>query len=237
MRYSEEDIDIMLFDYLEGNLPDNELELVNLQIAEDPIIREELSLWKSSYVQADFYNTSALESTLVRRSVPAFNFNFHLNSILIICIAVFTGTKINTHGLELNTNQMQILTIESIPPEIQIQSVEKVTTSKKIPPIETTGVVLEYEKSVQGEIAISVPEPIWPNFAPVINELQINPIENIAMDSRQMSPFLVKDVKKMDRKSKRAKQKMQRKAVQNQKASEFLKGNVPYVVPVDTQNF
>jgi hypothetical protein len=40
MKYSEEDIDIMLFDYLEGNLPEDEIKLIESQIASDPLIKK-----------------------------------------------------------------------------------------------------------------------------------------------------------------------------------------------------
>ena len=96
MKYSEEDIDIMLFDYLEGNLPEDEIKLIESQIASDPLIKEELTLWESSYIHEDFFDTSVVESSIYEKK---FHHSIsHFTSILFWCaVFVFYQAQILMH--------------------------------------------------------------------------------------------------------------------------------------------
>jgi len=107
MRTSEEHIDNMLFNYLEGNLSDDKAQQVEREITSDPLIEGELNLWKQSFVHADFYNTTTIEPQLLQ-SPGSFGFTFFLNSILVVCIALISSTnpKINPISTSHQNNQI-----------------------------------------------------------------------------------------------------------------------------------
>lgn len=121
MKTSEEHIDIMLFDYLEGNLSSSEVKQVEGQIASDPLIKEELNIWKESYIQADHYPTTlALESQLLQ-STGSVSFTLFLNSILVVCLTLISSTNPKLEPFSTSFTNYQILSsLDGIMPPSQI---------------------------------------------------------------------------------------------------------------------
>ena len=92
MKYSEENIDLMLFDYLEGDLTSNEVSQIEMQIASDPLISEELNTWRKTYIKAELPDTKFFETQLLQPINP-FSFTLFINSILVICLTLISSTN------------------------------------------------------------------------------------------------------------------------------------------------
>lgn len=237
MRASEEHIDKMLFNYLEGNFSDEKALQVEREIASDPLIMEELNLWKSSYIHNDFYATSVIETSLLQKPTLFNPITFFLNSILVIGITFFSSTnqKINY----ASTSHLNVFNINYLEPKEPQHLISNQTISVLVKSPATTrshlvgslnGQIEEFE--ILARVSIQVPElssipPDW------IKSIIIHP-KSIKINHTLDAPLLAQ---KELRKKERAIRRMKKKALQDRMASEFIKGDIPYVVPVNPNNF
>ena len=67
--------DLLLFDYLEGNLTEARAQELEMALATDPALRAELESWKESFVVQEFYPTGALEEQLLQVVPKPFSFS------------------------------------------------------------------------------------------------------------------------------------------------------------------
>ena len=235
MRVSEEHIDMMLFDYLEGNLSGTEIKQVESQIASDPLIKEELNIWRKSYIQEDYFPTVALESQLLQSPV-SFSFTLFLNSILLICLTIISST--NPKDDPFSTSPISYRNLPSL--ERKIPSNQITFPQRTIEPEYVVGVTYfispektdNYEnENIQDfhgtipELAMLTPELIhYSKKHP--NSLEIKKGQDLKMLSR-------KEIRKKERELRRLK----KKSAIDKMAAEFMKGDIPYVVPVNPNNF
>jgi hypothetical protein len=238
MKGSGENLDMMLFDYLEGNYSEERASQIEKEIASDPLIQEELSLWKSTYIQAAWPDTSVLEATLVQKSIPSLNFTFFLNSILVICLTFFSSTNTPVdplfesshelfHADELSAKKPVFL----ITNELEWPEIGMINDS---PPIETSN-IRETELIQEVNQTVSIASlPALENISPGFNDFSTTaPLSMVERANTKPTPI----TKKIDRKTSRAYRKMLNKGRNDRMAKEFMKGDVPYVVPVDPSNF
>ncbi|MBD0258699.1 MAG: hypothetical protein ICV83_23530, partial [Cytophagales bacterium] len=66
----EQATDKLLFQYLEGELTDEQIGTLEARLAADPALRSELELWQAAYVTPEAYDTAALEARLLQEPVP-----------------------------------------------------------------------------------------------------------------------------------------------------------------------
>lgn len=236
MKYSEEDIDIMLFDYLEGNLPGDEIKLVESQIAADPLIREELNSWKQSYLKPDHYSipTEALETQLLRNP-GSFSFTLFLNSVLLVCLTLISSKNPTINpSPESIIHRQTISLMDATKPKLHI-SILPVTVSEQ--QIKASNDITPIQKVTRE------PAVIAPSLAQVSEIANLSPKQPeyvakhpafIEISNTAGSSVITK---KELRKREKALRQMKRKAVRARMASGFLKGDIPYVVPVDPNNF
>ena len=237
MRASEKHIDKMLFNYLEGNFSDEKALQVEKEIASDPLIQDELNLWKSSYIHEGFYATSTIETSLLQKPTLFNPITFFLNSILVIGITFFSSTnqKINlastSHLNVLNINYLEPKEPQSLFSNLPISVLAKPIAPTRSHFVESlNGQIEEFE--IRTRVSIQVPElsSISPDW---IESIKIHS-KSIKINHTLDAPLLAQ---KELRKKERAIRRMKKKALQDRMASEFIKGDIPYVVPVDPNNF
>lgn len=234
MKYSEENIDIMLFDYLEGNLTRNEALEVEEHIASDPLIKEELNTWERSYVKPEkFPALTALESQLLQ-SPASFSFTLFLNSILLVCVTFIAGINPDIFSSPINQNKM-------LPPiEAKKPSSELVYQRSNINPVEVAKSkinISQQETEVinsETSAAITMPVSELDHISPSWDQHHEKLPDFISFKNTRKQGGATK--KEIRRRAKKLRQ-MKRKSMRDQMALEFIKGDIPYVVPVDPKNF
>jgi len=238
MKTSEEHIDIMLFDYLEGNLSSHEVKQVEDQIASDPLIHEELNVWKESYIQSDHFPiTSVLESQLLQ-STGSFTFTLFLNSILVVCLTIISGTNPKLESFSTSTIPYQNLpALDGIIPLSQIAfhkaqiEPEQIVGATYFTPLEKTNSdENEYIQDLHESEAIPELAKLYPEWT---HHPKKHP-NSIEMEKGQDLQIVNR---KELRKKEREQRKWKKKAARDRMAYEFMKGNIPYVVPVNPNNF
>lgn len=235
MKYSEEDIDIMLFDYLEGNLPEDEIKLVESQIASDPLISEELNTWKQSYIQADHYQTAAMESQLLKSS-GSFSFTLFLNSVMLVCLTLISSTNPKIDPFSTSTIRHQTITsLTAIKPTSHIDFHNIAIHPHQIMPVEVNSSLKKMLiKEATVKTPLLSPTPEIANLPFGLVDYVIKHPASIETAEAMDAPLITQ---KVSRKEERALRRMKKKALRDKAASEFIKGNIPYVVPIDPQNF
>lgn len=238
MKASEENIDMTLFNYLEGNYSEERALQIEKEIASDPLIQEELSLWKSSYIQSEWHDTSAMEATLIQRPIPSFNFTLFLNSILVICLTFFSST--NTPLDRPVRQNHQLFTADTLKAKAPVFLI---TNDLDWPDTEIKNYAPLFEKSSMNEIGSfqetiqvvsSVSLPALDQICPRFTNFSIAAPQSIVERKITESTPITK---KMVRETSQAYRKMINKSQKESAAREFIKGNIPYVVPIDTRNF
>ena len=235
MKYSEKNIDLMLFDYLEGDLTINEVRQIEMQIASDPLISEELNTWRKTYVKGELPDTNLLETQLLQPTNP-FTFTLFLNSILVICLTLVSSTNrqidlssrsmTNNHNLYSITakqpNSQLSLPIIDIQP-MQFESTANFTPSRKIASKEAEAIDHKF-----------IPKPAIATFSPNLAEYPMSHPKSIKYHREIDLPIITpKELRKKDKTLRR----MRKKAQRDRMASEFIKGDIPYVVPINPNNF
>lgn len=234
MRRSEESIDLMIFDYLEGNMTMEEQLDFEANAAVDALLKEELEIWQSTYIASEIPDTGVLENSLIHKPSPFASFTFYLNTILIVAVSFISNTQIErefdvVHGLE-------------------IPSIELVKKSPNYG-AELEGMLISVmHKVVSKPVALSEEfedlslmrksEPLSSLHMQLVNfeEYLLNPMLEVEI-SKIKNSDIPEEQKKTDRKHFRYINRMRNKAARQRRAYEFMKGDVPYVVPIDTRNF
>ena len=78
--------DLLLFEYLEGNLTEEKARALEEALLTDPELRAELECWKESYVVQDFYATGQLEEQLLKGHNKSFSFSGPTAGFVLVLI-------------------------------------------------------------------------------------------------------------------------------------------------------
>lgn len=246
--------DRLLFEYLEGELSPGQAKALEDRLAADPALRGELELWQASFVQPDEYDTQALEKCLVQEHVPvpgSWAAGWLPGLVLMLVLAWFllappaadkeppaarervaaTAPAGNSSPVEEAAEKEQVVTVLA-PQAIDIQEYmgEKPLPARTV----REAHFLQNERTE----AIRMPElrPLTPVPAPENLPVAVD----LAARQVKVRPVPVKKAalpKALLRKQERAIARMKERARQQRKANEFLKGNVPYVVPLNSNSF
>jgi hypothetical protein len=233
MRRSEENIDLMIFDYLEGNMTMEEQLDFEANAAVDALLKEELEIWQSTYIASEIPDTGVLESALIQKPSPFSSFTFYLNTLLIIAVSFISNTQI-----EREFNAVQIMDIPSIELVKRAPTYFKEENGRYIPVIHKVDMGDKTASEEIDELPLESNQAslmILSTRALNFDEYLINPIETVKISGVEYT--FPKEQKKMDRKQLRQLKKMRNKAARQRRAYEFMQGDVPYVVPIDTRNF
>lgn len=243
---SENDLDLLLFRYVEGELDTAQVRQVERRMAADAALRDEVALWKQAFVQEDFCDTSQLEKNLLvgeevfwpRHRLGTFLLVMLLAASLFRFLPTTKKAPIRTldsaSGLRGGTQPVPTWTYKASKPETQ----NPVPASRK-PPQQSKTLALPkprfFESGKPGELpAESVA------FAPL--EMKTIGFQSFGdsvewPEVKYELKHKVALTKKMSRQQRRQTMRLKENALQQRKANEFLKGNTPYTVPLNTDNF
>jgi anti-sigma factor RsiW len=256
----EQATDKLLFQYLEGELTDEQTRTLEARLAADPALRSELDLWQAAYVTPDEHDTTALEGRLLKESAPSLGASLSrwvpdllLVAALFLAIPLLkepAPTTAETH-LPPATRQAerfpngtpaakQPASVPDRAPQPVRAQQEPVAADHAVP----VGRLPRPTQEAQGETALPpvATVPMW----------AVDPLEPVttlqavpAPDGTGLGFVVGRPVKKvkvsaprtLTRRQQRALARMKRRAIQQRKDNEFLKGNIPYVVPLDPNSF
>ena len=234
MRTFEEHTDELLFDYIEGNLARDELSTMEKELLSNQSLLEELEIWKSSQVVEDFHDTNALESSILLQIKAPFSIINYLNIILFGSLIFISGIQKEnnlpiTAPNENPSNQLEsiapttveILKVESIQPVSQPFSKIKIPAMFKVDSHSSE----EYVEERRFIMIETVDKISLPSF-----------IAKVASADILILPISEESHKLTDSNYKYEKGKAPEKRAKRNNAG-FMKGKVPYVVPMDSQNF
>jgi|GEM_PF-2607007 len=251
----EQATDKLLFQYLEGELTDEQTKTLEARLSADPSLRSELELWQAAFVQPDDCDTTALEGRLLKETVPpAGTSAFRWGPGLALVAALFLTTFL---ALLLLTEQPPVAEAPlPLPPAAKTAAPAPATAEPK-PPVRTPDrapqpvteaapdPLLSGNKTSSPGRAVApapaaAPMPIVAPLAPVV-ALQPVPVSAGTglgyVEGQAVKKVKVPVVKTVTRRQQRGIARMKRRAIQQRKANEFLKGNVPYVVPLNPNSF
>jgi hypothetical protein len=255
----EQATDKLLFQYLEGELTDEQTGTLDAQLAADPALRGELELWRAAFVTPEPCDTAALEKSLLKEPAAPAGAAGSLRrlGLVLVAAALFLSVPLLTGRLPGDK--------EPRPAAAKAGTLPRTTPAAK-PPVHTPGRaprpvptppdhgVAERaapagklsRESHKDPAAAPAPLPAPVRMAaadrlePVVT---LQPVPAPAGTGlRYAAGLTVRKVKvpvtrTFSRKQQRAVARMKRRAIQQRKANEFLKGNVPYVVPLNPNSF
>lgn len=235
MRREDKDLDQIIFDYIEGELPLEDKEVFELRMLKDDEIKEQVDIWKETIIWEDFNYTNELEQKLFIKSRRQW-WTLSLNSFISICFLLLLMPS------DLMDEDLISLNYQTVSSPIKDENIEKKQnlfaresdsyrsekTSKK-PIKESKSISLKNlgaeEKPSDWSVAIQIKKGFDLQHIFMKNSITVNPIK-FKKARRILSQ---KEVRALERKM--------RKDTENRVASEFRKGNIPYVVPLDVSNF
>jgi hypothetical protein len=258
--FGEQATDKLLFQYLEGELTDEQTRTLEAWLAADPALRSELELWQAAFVTPDAQDTTALEARLLKEPVPPAGMNgFRWVPGLVLVAALFL-TSFLTMFLLCERSLMgekrlhlppaaenaapapatsgikpRVRTPDRAPQPVIVAAPERVISGNK-----TFSPNREDRPPVAVPVLAAAPMPVVVPQKPVITLQAIPAPEGVGLGYAKEQPVKkvkVPVVRTLTRQQQRAVSRLKRRAIQQRKANEFLKGNVPYVVPLNPNSF
>lgn len=240
--------DLLLFDYLEGNLTPERARELEEALVEDPDLRSELAHWKESFVVQDFWPTNALEEQMLLKAGKTFTFTAPAAGFVVVFLAsLFSFLPISEQPQMPLLLPVAELKVQAPAPEAKVQPA-LVPAQPKVPlglteyGVDKAATAAEKELPLLNHQQEVVPKRAVPQSIMYQQPLHVSLTEKVAgaveaphltnnLQAQQLEP------RKISKKAARQISRMKKKARQRKQAAEFLKGNRPYVVPLDTKNF
>jgi anti-sigma factor RsiW len=235
-------MDEFLFEYLEGTLSEEQATELEQRLATDSTLRQELEHWKEAFVDQDFYDTQLLEESLrqptTRRvTIPASAF---LVALLTLVLSVFPTAVVKERTVA-------VLPVGIPAPAVAPAISEMATVTKPPQPAVSKPRFPRVPSTHRKPAAMLPPRAASENVSPVekIQPRLIPPGAGLptadlsALETKMTCVRLEKAAvaRVQTRKQRRKIERMKEKARQERAANEFLKGQAPYVVPLNTNNF
>lgn len=244
----EQDMDFLLFEYLEGDLKEEASFDLEERLAFDETLQEEIKLWENTYIGQDFYNTEALEKKILLK-IPYENKN--TTAFYMIGIVLLTSFL---SLIPFKVEEANHVTNQPAPFEEKVEIGKKSSFSQKpAEHIEET-IINTTEKSSTNnslkELQIlegrSSNEKIS-NLTPFDFE-DLNIVLDLRMHDALIKPLVIESQQnqaktenkseknhssfRISRKHQREIERAKEKASQKTREQKFLRGNKPYVVPL-----
>lgn len=237
---NEHSRDWLLFQYVEGELGDAQVRQLETQLASDEALREELTLWEEAFVEDETYDTHTLEARLrIADTSSWIYFRTGIGMLVVWLMASFsfptamqsqkqhvtipaTVEKTVKPSLSATTNPAPIQPLTDWPARKTNRNILRIhpkDDAKDTQPLRGhTSVLPLLEPSVQ----------LKPDSTdPATYHWQVKTVNRVAKTQS----------KKLTRQEQRQNLRMKEKACQQRQANEFMKGNEPYVVPLNSTNF
>jgi hypothetical protein len=236
MKHQNIHEDKLIFDYLEGNLSRNERSVFEDQVESDHALREEIAMWKLTFLEEPFSATPWSE--LLMRPVRKSRWTLLLNSFTFgFLLFVASGNSKEEFVTQVTEKSIVRATAIVTRPDtirwcnnasyaeactqknnaIEVESAEKRTDgpSQRMP--------TEQWLAIQKTLQITFP---------VVGERKFEFVTQHLPAAKKISLY-----RQASRKELRAINRKKRKQHALKLEKEFLKGNIPYVVPLDLKNF
>jgi hypothetical protein len=228
--------DELLFDYFEGNLNADEKRKVERFTEENLSFKEEFDLWKNSFVTEPLAEINEVEKLLLKINTPTLSWiKIGFFGFLILSIVSFDNPWKEEKVDGANEKKPAISVIQPLTTNVIADSYlnEKIKILKS--PLEKSKPISLLENTGSADTTIAA--IVIPKEESKAN----NTPEEINLNQLKDSIAIVKTViainKKEERKKIRAIIRQKRKAEAIKKQQEFMKGDRPYTVPLNTQNF
>jgi anti-sigma factor RsiW len=258
----EQATDKLLFYYLEGELTEEQTRTLEARLAADPALRGDLELWRAAFVvpEDDGYDTAALEKNLLKEPIPPGGTSgFRWAAGLALVAALFL-TSFLTMFLLCERSPVAEERL-SLPPPAERAAAPVPAPPGMKPPAPAPdrppqpGVGAAPDRATSGNktfnperedeslAAAPVPATPMPVVAPLESRATLPAVpapEGAGLGYVKDQPVRKVKVpvsKTLTRGQRRAIARMRRRAIGQRKANEFLKGNVPYVVPLNPNSF
>ena len=235
-------MDELLFEYLEGTLSEEQVTELERRLATDSTLRQELEHWKEAFVDQDFYDTQLLEESLRQPTTRMITIptSALLVALLTSALSVFPIAAVKESIVQTSPVVMPA-------PVVAPATSEMAAVAKQLPPAVIKPRFPRVLLPPLKPATISPPRAASENVSPA-EKLQPRmlppgvrlPNADIsALETRMTGVHLEKAAvaRVLTRKERRQIERMKEKARQERAANEFLKGQVPYVVPLNTNNF
>jgi hypothetical protein len=246
--------DRLLFEYLEGELSPERAKALEERLAADPALRGELELWQASFVEPDFYNTQALEKGLVKApvKVPGSAASGWMLGLVLLVTSFLLAPLVMEK--EPSTVRERVATVaagaagNSVDGEPAVvknrpnppatpgtRELSKVTRRKTSPGREASE--KRFAQTKQGSAFLTAEiRPLTPIITPeraaVPADLSAGRVKVLQVQLKKVTLPKV-----LSRRQQRAIARMKERARQQREANKFLKGNIPYVVPLNSNSF
>lgn len=240
-----------LFEYFEGSLSKEEKnELLNFT-QRDPVLQEEFNYWEKSYIREPLPAKLKIEGALLKNTpIKMYGKYASIGLILVVGIAYYL----------FNLKSTPPLIREAITEEtIQSKVTEEIITSKSIhvkPKAKEEKIFIkntqqDQEQKIPGIVSDIPDEIVIQDSLQTITKNKIDTVLEATEISSKISDSAVgnksvaissfsnrkKYSSKESRKMHRLIEKHKRRERANREADKFLKGNKPYVVPLDPNTF
>lgn len=230
--------DELIFDFLEGNLSPDETEAFMLLKEESELFNREVRLWQNAYIDEPLPSVKALEEKLlIKPNTHSGNFSTRIFTALIIMFMFTVIPEDRTMQSCSETFAIQRDAAKTINRQEQIKNFQRNLTFKenkikfdqreKHHPVTAEVDQNEYQSVVFSE---RKPESLFKTKVLTLQKIEIIKIGNRKPPSNIAG-------KNWTSKEKRQIRKKRWHDIRTREAKKFLKGNVPYVVPLNSNNF
>lgn len=246
MNFDKENIDFLLFEYMEGNLSKQQEYALLEHLERNPDLKEELDYWKKSTFSDTLTDKTELKNQILFTTIFKkfdFKFAFSIGITFIVTLSVLLlslpdkdikDTPELTNIKNRNTTGTTILhkNVANFTNESQLENhVFSNIISPDKPKKKSEERKVEYNPDIMYEIPVKYFEVPKLQLHPTL--IQDSVIAITSPDSAEKTSITERKTTKLT-KSKKELRKIERlkiKAMENRHAQEFLKGNKPYVVP------
>jgi hypothetical protein len=240
MKHQYTDRDKLIFEYLEKNLADREQSAFEADMESDPILKEDVDLWKLTFVEESFSATPW--SDALKIPVKKSKWTLLLNTFMFCSFLLFVAAE-NSKDVFLPSHERTVAAISKAQPvpyrtsaidstsEFRLGNNERSITNKKITTISAKNEAESLLYNLRFEQTLAVIKPPTNNLN-AETLIRMKPFPRPLLLIRSASSYRV-----MSRKELRSINRRKRKQHELTVEKEFQKGNVPYVVPLDLKHF
>jgi hypothetical protein len=226
----------LIFDYLEGNLSHHEKEAFELLMADDMELMREVKAWKETFITASFPTSRELEEHILNfRPVRKNTWTLTLNSMIWLSLILCVPSPIQEDVPQSGKVRQMATASKTGEAFKQILAPKKVSNVKMTQSGKPTQVDQENRLTpdVTEIVSFAIPTSIKVKDPSLFTKIIVSPSNKmppleIASQSSNRQ-LLRRDIRKINR--------QKRREFDKKSEAQFLKGNAPYVVPLDMKNF
>lgn len=240
--WGDDPTDALLFEYLEGDLSEEHAKQLEEKLSSDPGLQMKLEHWKEAFVEQDFYNTELLEESLLQPPVKVVHISV---SAAVFIVALLTSVFSSLPLAPAKERVMPSPPMEIPAPVITAGKKEMVREAQKpamkeklLPQVSSHNSTAE--ETVQTRVLpekVSEEALLKPKMLPLTVTLPTSGLYALETKINRIGFKKTPVARIITRKQQRKIERMKEKARQERAANQFLKGQVPYVVPLNTNNF